>query len=205
LENKKEKSFEKKQELIDAALEEFGEKGYDNASLNNILKVAGISKGTFYYHFPNKEELYMYLIGVIIEEKKTFLGNYVKAEDFNKDIFELFKILIKAGIEFSKSNPKLSTFSNRYLKEIHSPIHVKAMERYSFQRNDYFNYLIDNSFARGELREDLDKTFVRKMITYLFSNIQEITDVAALEDFGDVANNMVEFMKNGLGKKEVNM
>ena len=46
MDEKKEKSFERLNELINAALIEFGDKGYDNASLNNILREAGISKGT---------------------------------------------------------------------------------------------------------------------------------------------------------------
>ena len=45
MEEKKERSFERRDELINAALIEFGDKGYENASLNNILKEAGISKG----------------------------------------------------------------------------------------------------------------------------------------------------------------
>jgi len=81
LDEKKKKSFEKRQELIDAAIKEFGEKGYENASLNNILKEARISKGTFYYHFDNKEDLYMYLISIFINEKKSFFASNVKAED----------------------------------------------------------------------------------------------------------------------------
>ena len=47
------------EELIKAALIEFGDKGYENASLNNILKEAGISKGTFYYHFKNRRIIYI--------------------------------------------------------------------------------------------------------------------------------------------------
>jgi len=69
LEQSKEKSFEKRQELINAAINEFSDKGYDNASLNNILKRTGISKGTFYYHFANKEDLYFYLVSLLVEEK----------------------------------------------------------------------------------------------------------------------------------------
>lgn len=45
--------------LLMAAVEEFLEKGYDGASVDAIAKRAGVSKGGFYHHFPNKEVLLM--------------------------------------------------------------------------------------------------------------------------------------------------
>ena len=48
------KTFEHKQKLLDAALAEFNEYGYEQASINRILAQAGMSKGQFYYHFKNK-------------------------------------------------------------------------------------------------------------------------------------------------------
>lgn len=45
--------------IITAAVEEFLEKGYDGASVNAIAAKAGVSKGGFYHHFPNKEVLLM--------------------------------------------------------------------------------------------------------------------------------------------------
>jgi len=89
------KVFERKQEVINAALKEFSEKGYKGASLNNILKNAEISKGTFYYHFKSKEDLYFFLIEILIDEKKEFMKDRIKPEDFNKDIFSIFKLQSK--------------------------------------------------------------------------------------------------------------
>lgn len=70
----KEKSFEKKSELFEAALSEFSSKKED-ASLNNIIKNAGISKGIFYYHFKDKQELYIYLLKSSVEVKLAFTNN----------------------------------------------------------------------------------------------------------------------------------
>ena len=64
-----ETTFEHREELVEAALEEFIAKGYEQASINTILRAAGMSKGQFYYHFENKEGLYLALIGILIERK----------------------------------------------------------------------------------------------------------------------------------------
>ena len=46
------------QEIVDAALEVFTERGFAAARLEEIAARAGVSKGTLYLYFPNKEELF---------------------------------------------------------------------------------------------------------------------------------------------------
>lgn len=70
----KEKTFERKTELLEAALDEFAAKSYDDASLNTIIKNAGISKGTFYYHFADKQALYLFLLESSVKSKWDFIN-----------------------------------------------------------------------------------------------------------------------------------
>lgn len=48
--------------ILDAARQEFTAHGYRRASLNRIIEVAGISKGSMYYYFDGKEDLYAEVI-----------------------------------------------------------------------------------------------------------------------------------------------
>ena len=48
---------ERKSEILDVAEQLFAEKGYDNASTNDIIKERGIARGTLYHHFSSKEEI----------------------------------------------------------------------------------------------------------------------------------------------------
>jgi AcrR family transcriptional regulator len=50
------------QQIIEAALEVFGECGLANARLQDIANRAGVSKGTIYLYFPNKEELFREMV-----------------------------------------------------------------------------------------------------------------------------------------------
>ncbi|WP_309119934.1 TetR/AcrR family transcriptional regulator [Paenibacillus sp.] len=47
----------RRNEILDAADELFGRKGYDGTSTNDILEKVGIARGTLYYHFKSKEDL----------------------------------------------------------------------------------------------------------------------------------------------------
>lgn len=47
----------RKNEILDAADELFGQKGFDGTSTNDILEKVGIARGTLYHHFKSKEDI----------------------------------------------------------------------------------------------------------------------------------------------------
>jgi AcrR family transcriptional regulator len=53
---------ERPRQIIEAALEVFGERGLAGARLEEIARRAGVSKGTIYLYFPNKEALFCEMI-----------------------------------------------------------------------------------------------------------------------------------------------
>src|SRR4051812_30348895 len=57
---------ERPRQILDAALEVFGERGLALARLDDIAKRAGVSKGTIYLYFPNKEELFREMVRDIV-------------------------------------------------------------------------------------------------------------------------------------------
>ncbi len=63
--------------ILNAAFEEFAKFGLDKASLNKILKSAGISKGVFYHYFSDKEELFNFLIYFTVEISMKDLDKYI--------------------------------------------------------------------------------------------------------------------------------
>jgi AcrR family transcriptional regulator len=52
------------QALTRAAFDEFATHGFSSASLNRIIEAAGVSKGSMYYYFDGKEELYAHVARV---------------------------------------------------------------------------------------------------------------------------------------------
>jgi AcrR family transcriptional regulator len=48
-----------KTRILDVSKEEFGAHGYEGASYNKIIQKIGISKGSMYYYFENKEDLFL--------------------------------------------------------------------------------------------------------------------------------------------------
>jgi AcrR family transcriptional regulator len=53
---------EKRRHLMEVAVARFAEKGYEGASLNEILAAAGFGKSSYYYYFADKEDLFVTVI-----------------------------------------------------------------------------------------------------------------------------------------------
>ena len=51
-----------KRKIFETSLKLFSEKGYDATSIEEITAVVGVAKGTLYYHFTSKEEIFNFLI-----------------------------------------------------------------------------------------------------------------------------------------------
>jgi AcrR family transcriptional regulator len=62
---------ERPRQIIDAALEVFSEHGLAAARLEDIAKLAGVSKGTIYLYFPNKEALFSEVVRETVGEAIT--------------------------------------------------------------------------------------------------------------------------------------
>ena len=62
------------QAILRAALDEFAAHGFHDASLNRVIDAAGISKGSMYYYFDGKEDLYAHVARVELERMFACVG-----------------------------------------------------------------------------------------------------------------------------------
>jgi AcrR family transcriptional regulator len=73
-------------EILREAGETFAENGYGEASLNAIIERAGISKGSLYYYFENKEDLFVTVVERATDRVLEQIGG-VSLEDLTADRF----------------------------------------------------------------------------------------------------------------------
>jgi len=202
------KNFEKKDQLLEAALSEFSQKSFDDASLNNILAKADMSKGSFYYHFKNKKELYIFLIMEVAEAKFKFMDKELMKYNYdleNMNIFDLLRLYGRIGIKFSKSHPLYFQFTNKYIKEKNLGVKNEVRKRIEPVSNNFMEGLIIRAIKNGELRDDFSQEFIAKLFVFLFNNYDELVfndfDKADINDILKKYDDFLEFIENGLGKK----
>lgn len=75
------------QAILRAALNEFAARGFHDASLNQVIEAAGISKGSLYYYFDGKEDLYAHLVRTELERMFADLGPFPVPSEDDADAF----------------------------------------------------------------------------------------------------------------------
>lgn len=108
----------KRDKIIECAKKEFSEYSFYDASINRIIKEAGIARGSFYQYFENKEDLFIYLL----DEFKNNMIKAIKNKIRNKsyDIFEIqlltFDYITNEGMKSKDRDFIISFISNIDIK-----------------------------------------------------------------------------------------
>ncbi|MCL2098867.1 MAG: TetR/AcrR family transcriptional regulator [Oscillospiraceae bacterium] len=140
---------QKKQNIIDAALDEFTGKGFRYASTNAIVENAKISKGTLFYYFASKEELFDFLCDYTIEfAKREYLMKFDTGQ--TRDFLERYRILSKLKAGLLSSEPKI----------------IKFFESFYLPKNA--EYFAKYTEAIGEIRESIEKKLYENLDYSLF-------------------------------------
>lgn len=99
-------SMEKEEDILHAATEIFAEKGYYQTSIQSITQKAGVSTGTFYTYFKNKEEVLLAIYRKFSARLSDTLAE--KNADTYPDSTEKLIVCTAAIIQMYAENPPLS-------------------------------------------------------------------------------------------------
>ena len=69
-----------RQRLLDAAEQVFAEKGYHGAGVDDIIRASDSSKGGFYFHFPNKQAIFLALVDALVPKLAAAIDRAIAAE-----------------------------------------------------------------------------------------------------------------------------
>lgn len=201
----KDSKFKSREALIEESLIEFGSTSYENASLNRIIKNAKVSKGSFYYHFKNKEDLYQHLLKEGVDTKWEFINQYTKdhASEFEQmDIFDKFLYQAQIGLEFASQYPKYNDLGNMFAREKGSEIYAKVIETIGGDSSAALGGLIRSSYDSGEINTEYPIEFVEILLEKMFANYDEFFEHSDNSD-RNLANleAFIKFLKIGLAAK----
>jgi AcrR family transcriptional regulator len=91
----------RRRQIIETAVEIIATQGFHQATIGNIAKAAGISKGVIGYYFTNKDELVRETTAYLLDEMSRFISSHVDREH---TVLEKLKSYITASLEFVRQN-----------------------------------------------------------------------------------------------------
>lgn len=102
---------DKKQAILDSALQLFVKKGFNATSTASIAKAAGVATGTLFHHFPTKKDIMSQLF---LSIKQEFATNMISNTDFIGDIEQDANTLWQKAIDWAIAQPLKQLFFLQY-------------------------------------------------------------------------------------------
>ena len=202
---------EKREKIVNAAIEEFAEYGLENASTNRIVANSGIAKGSFYQYFADKLDVFNYLMDVVAREKTEFFKDK-RPPGRNMDTFEYFRWMIKVGMEFNSAYPRMAQAASRVLF-VEGLYYGKNFAEYHEKTKEALAAMIKQAMKNGEVDPSVDvglavmimETWSNAITTYIVTEGMKQKDImkwARSAKTQEKIDKMLYVMEYGLRKTE---
>jgi AcrR family transcriptional regulator len=155
---------QKRTRIIQTALQKFSTHNYTAASLSQIVKEAGIAKGSMYQYFTDKRDLYMYLIDYANNMKFDFISEEAEPQD---DFFDFYRELMRAGALFDLTHPLISRF---LVNVTNQPVSLEASEGSQLlmdRLGEFIENLIRTAKEHHHIAEKVDPDMAVYMINHI--------------------------------------
>lgn len=192
----------KKDRIIEAAIDEFAANSFHKASITNIIKNAEIASGSFYQYFEGKEDLYRYLLDILVERKLEYLDQVVMSNPNELSFFNFLRKLYQGGIEFAKENPRLVSIGKNLMNN-NCEVCKKIREQQKPQSEEFFKNILKQAIETGDVKEDIDPELTAKFLTSINYSLSDFiyTEDGLNENVMDTINELINIIENGIKNK----
>lgn len=129
----------------------FSQKGYDATSISDICNMAEVSKGAFFYYFPNKESFFLEILDRWLNDLSLRMDKYLEgSEKIPNGIIKMADIFKEI---FKESREKFWLFLEFLRQGIKDENILKKLGEYFKKYKNYFSVLIEKGKKEGNLRE----------------------------------------------------
>ena len=164
----RDKSPDKRQRILDAALKVFAERGFYNAKVSEVARTAGVADGTIYLYFQNKDDLLIqlfedrmeYIIRRFNDELERTTGNPL----------ERIRSLIHLHVDLATHDPDLAEFitvelrqSGKFIREYENPQFAEYLR--------ILRDIVQEGQRDGYIRTTLDS---RLIVRAIFGALDEV-------------------------------
>ncbi len=158
--SRREKAQVRRQQLIDAALHQFAEKGFDGASIRDIAQSAGVTEALVYHYFRNKEHLFEEML-----KARSFAPVLRRVLDEASDEAHPAQVLHRVLLEFLDMMYDNASMSRMFIIEfMRNPICHKYFRAMLEDNTANLARYLQHQQQRGVFRADVDAQAVAGML-----------------------------------------
>ncbi len=154
------KKDSRRNEIIDAALKVFSRKEYQDATISEITKLAGISEATLYEYFEGKEDLLFAIPGKITDEGIEFVEQILP---YIRGVEGKIRAIVQKYLNVCEENPE---YTSLVMLQLKTNKKFRSTEAFEIVRKGARLVLecIKEGIEDGTLKRETDPYLLRAMI-----------------------------------------
>lgn len=160
---------EKRKKILDVAVTEFANEGFDNANINTIAKKAEVSVGSLYKYFDTKTDLFLTSVNYGISILDSVIESVVTSKD---DVLTKLEKLIRIAIDFSRRTKVLIKLYNEVTSESNSTLAEKIAADIETKTCAAYKKAIEDGQKAGQIRQDIDPGIAAFLVDNILMNVQ---------------------------------
>ncbi len=153
---------ETRQKLLDSALATFARHGYERATIDEIVREAGFSKGAFYVHFESKDDLFWAMLeGRIARQQGVFLETL----DSSISVAANLQAVLTRVFAFTREDPLWSTLFLEFVA--HAARNERVRERLAAMYESWRSFavqIVKQGQEAGIVRKEIEPDFVASVL-----------------------------------------
>lgn len=153
--NRKAKAIQTKKRIYETADQLFRRYGLENVSVDSIVEMAGVSKGTFYVYFDSKDSLAAVWINDLVNEVDLDYKSHIEAFDTKTPASDILVSLIGKIADILNYSIGYDHMKTLYKLQITKTINTDNVMSYNRELYKIFSDIISRGVQRGEFITDI--------------------------------------------------
>jgi len=190
------RSEETRAHLLDAAQKQFSISGYDAASVDDICKEAGVSKGAFYHHFPSKQAVFL----ALFEDWLTTVDAGLESARKPTVPETLTNMARMLPFIFAQADGRLPMFLEFWLQASRDEMVWKAMAAPYRRYQDFFAGMVKQGIAEGTFRQVDPHSAAQVIVSFAVGMLLQGLIAPQDTDWQKTAAQSMKILMKGLAK-----
>jgi AcrR family transcriptional regulator len=164
---------QKRERVLDAAMAEFGARGFSSASLNVVAREAGVAKGSLFAYFEDKLDLYAHVCEAcsLRVREAMIAALHQRASEVGEQLFPLLRAVLVDWVEYFAGHPleRGVTLAMNFEMDPEIRPTVRAVVNHHYL--EVLQPLLERAATSGELRDDVDTAHLLALLVLLLPHV----------------------------------
>jgi AcrR family transcriptional regulator len=192
----------RKKEFVDAAIELFSTKGFEQTSVTDISRKVGVSHGAFFYYYKSKDDILKDVIDGLIAMDVQFVKGLIDNRDMSAK--EKFRVILNTSVNSMKARPE-NRLNEYFRRSTNAGFHRDYTRKYREVLGPLFTEIAEQGIREGYCEIKYPRETIEYLL-YIFESIDDsFVEVKSNEEYYRKIRALELIVAKALGIKDTDL